>query len=1172
MPSLCCMLISLLFCFKINAQVRPAVSSGAPPSPGPVSGPTSVLMPTTSSQYSVPPIVPGITLHWSLSPGTAGTISASINQATVKWNASFSGTATVLVTASNSSGTSVPALLAVTVTDPPLVAGNISPAGQTVNYNTAPVALTGSATGGNGAYAYQWQSSPGNLTWSNISGATGPTYSPMALTATTCYQLTITSNGVSVTSNIATVFVNPVPNNQFTTTVDSLLQNLNKTAITTGVLYDRAFPVTCLHLLNQNQPDTTYGGYFFQAYLEMFSSAYNQAGWASVDTIKNRATAIRQQINKNNVPVGIAFYTYNMIDTNALANNLIQMHSDSLYYDTPNRTASPYDLKNTFVASPLIDSVNAQNAVQFVFQANLFINQSSLSLTSLQVDFGDGNGLVSVSPGGSYNVTFTGTNGYRKLKFVATMSNAVVYTTYGKIKVYGIGHVIPQTCWVTRGPYDVISAVPFQGYDENTQSFGKGRYEIYYATTGGCGDGVLRKPIIITEQFFSGGMTNDSLYSAFNASYNSTHFLDYLRTQGFDIVTLVYPDNVPIGGIDGGTDYIERNAQVLITLLDTINSMKQGTAKNILVGPSMGGLVSRYALAYMEQHQHKHNVGLWVSFDAPHLGANVPIGDQKFLNFFSVVSDLAKKALDQQANCPAAKEMLVNHYLTNSSNPGGAPGFRDRFVSVMNNIGFPTGDAGQPFRKIAVTDGSLGGNELFADGSLAFSYKIANEVTINFLLFKVRKSQFTAAKATVYFTPSAGSTATVFSGFLVDPSQIRINNFSTPSYTSSYDAAPGGMFNTQQQIAANNKDSVAVKLGGTLKNYFWNVQNNHSFVSTKSALAFTGSNQNLSENISSRNLVCTGETPFNSYFGSFSTNQTHITLWPDAMNWLVQEFNGNPQPPSVAYSSTTSYNINGSNVICSSGTYSINGLPAGAAVTWSASPASSATLTVSGQQATLTPLSTNTTGNVVLSATVVSDCVPYYVNPLTVSCGVAPTANPITGPASGCTNDADDYTFQAPVLTGASAWNWSTNPTSSFIQPGENLATIGFNTATTYGIECDITTPCGVVKTFGNFTASTCTKGSAQFVIYPNPASTTMSIALTSNVSTAAVQPSQSQAKMATPFSYKLYNKLGQVLIQGNSADGSTVQFDTSGLIPDHYFVHISCGGNVIKTQVIVAH
>jgi hypothetical protein len=159
--------------------------------------------------------------------------------------------------------------------------------------------------------------------WSNISGANSSSYSPGTLTATVCYQLIITSNGASVTSNMATVFVNPAAIPQFNYTADSLLQHLNKAAITTGVLYDRVFPAASLHALNVSEADTTDHKYFLEAYSEMFSAAYNQAGWIPADTIKNRANVCRQQINKNNVPVGLAFYTYNVIDTNALANNLI---------------------------------------------------------------------------------------------------------------------------------------------------------------------------------------------------------------------------------------------------------------------------------------------------------------------------------------------------------------------------------------------------------------------------------------------------------------------------------------------------------------------------------------------------------------------------------------------------------------------------------------------------------------------------------------------------------------------------------------------------------------------------------------------------------------------------------------------------------------------------------
>jgi len=86
-----------------------------------------------------------------------------------------------------------------------MVAGTVTPASQTINYNTTSSALTSTAaTGGSGTYTYQWQSSPNNSTWTNISGATTTSYTAGSLTATTYYRLVSTSNGANVNSNSAT--------------------------------------------------------------------------------------------------------------------------------------------------------------------------------------------------------------------------------------------------------------------------------------------------------------------------------------------------------------------------------------------------------------------------------------------------------------------------------------------------------------------------------------------------------------------------------------------------------------------------------------------------------------------------------------------------------------------------------------------------------------------------------------------------------------------------------------------------------------------------------------------------------------------------------------------------------------------------------------------------------
>lgn len=102
--------------------------------------------------------------------------------------------------AATSDGVTVFSTSAVVNIYPPLTAGTIS-SNQTINPNTAPAALTGTTpTGGSGGYAYQWQSSPNNSTWANISGATAATFSPPPLTVTTYYRRNVSSNGQTVSS------------------------------------------------------------------------------------------------------------------------------------------------------------------------------------------------------------------------------------------------------------------------------------------------------------------------------------------------------------------------------------------------------------------------------------------------------------------------------------------------------------------------------------------------------------------------------------------------------------------------------------------------------------------------------------------------------------------------------------------------------------------------------------------------------------------------------------------------------------------------------------------------------------------------------------------------------------------------------------------------------------
>jgi len=116
---------------------------------------------------------------------------------------------------------STPAIVTI---QPPLQGGSISPASQSIAYDSVPLQMSDTGvSGGNGNYSYQWQSSTDSLNWSALDGVYTSNYSPGGLTATTYFRVVISSNGIQVTSSPAVVYVAPAP-------TTSVIRNpLNKT-------------------------------------------------------------------------------------------------------------------------------------------------------------------------------------------------------------------------------------------------------------------------------------------------------------------------------------------------------------------------------------------------------------------------------------------------------------------------------------------------------------------------------------------------------------------------------------------------------------------------------------------------------------------------------------------------------------------------------------------------------------------------------------------------------------------------------------------------------------------------------------------------------------------------------------------------------------------------------
>lgn len=414
----------------------------------------------------------------------------------------------------------------------------------------------------------------------------------------------------------------------------------------------------------------------------------------------------------------------------------------------------------------------------------------------------------------------------------------------------------------------IFANIPFQGYNETQSFIGEGEYEIFLDTN----DGILDKPIIILDGFDPGDSRKiGDIYAGL--SFDGQNLGDILRNEGYDIVILnapVYTSNGVV--IDGGSDYIQRNAMVLIALIDKLNADKVGQEELVVFGPSMGGLISRYALSYMETNSMDSETRLFISFDVPHNGANIPISLQYLINYFaSVTGDpTAQELIDKVLNSPAAKEMLVDHFSShiNSASPPdqdptkllpmGAVGFRDVFQTEFDALGFPSN-----VRNVAMINGSGNGTTTGTPGMSVIN------ATLNLSPLTVDLS--------MNFTPAAGLTNSVIDaevklvGTVISTYEAKSQS---PGTSSGVDSAPGGMSSISDAIGDGGGNQALIDLINNLQ------QDEYCFIPTMSSLDLNNPDWFATPNLAN--------SPFEAFFVP-SQNEPHMTITTQNVQFALDE-------------------------------------------------------------------------------------------------------------------------------------------------------------------------------------------------------------------------------------------------------------------------------------------
>lgn len=345
-----------------------------------------------------------------------------------------------------------------------------------------------------------------------------------------------------------------------------------------------------------------------------------------------------------------------------------------------------------------------------------------------------------------------------------------------------------------------------------------------------------------------------------------------LREEGFDLVFVNF--------VNGSGD-INANALAFRNFLnEVLNSdvyRDNKTEEIVLVGPSMGGLITRMALAEMELNGEEHFVKSWVSFDSPHTGANIPIGLQNAMNYMSksslpAINKSAKKAMNA-INSDAARQLFHQHHESTSQNGFNSDPLHEQLIKKMNRLSFP-----KVSKNYAITNGS---------NQPLYSSNISNIADLQVFPNVVDAYVWTQVSPVVSSIEVIGEDREVING--AKSNSLQIEN------------APGGWHGALYSFNKNksNKNLDALKGGGIQ-------YDKASFIPTSSSFGMPLSVSTIQQDwtnyasLSETNNRSRTVVPFDEIMGMTGGNQEHVSISPITKNrviqWVVNDFEKSSRP------------------------------------------------------------------------------------------------------------------------------------------------------------------------------------------------------------------------------------------------------------------------------------
>ncbi len=997
---------------------------------------------------------------------------------------------------------------------------------------------------------------------------------------------TITPSGIT-TNNPSNVLY--PQNDAFSDQINNIFLNVDRSPVTTGLLRDYGLEIADV----TKYPGTISGNNYLNAeewqavYLTLYSFRFKQnvnmkhpaelnAILLSQSNAQNggstpAARLLYSQTHDVTHMMMALHYKYEQFKSDALTSNLVSISNNQIF-DVAGRPTTPYEIKETF-AFAINNSVIYGNYHNFLLTDAMFPTNTGKTISTIQVDFGEGVGYQNISLNVVKSVAYSNP-GNKTVKCKVTYTDNSVYESMTQISV--MDALSLQARYTGSATQSITTEQFITGLLTYSQSPAPAQVRIstlFGFNSSGVQDFVLNKPLIWIEGFDPGSFlfpTNPRANQSFRKLLDDVNN----STQGFADVLMIEPgggtpvkslsDRLQEAGFDviyvdfvDGTDYIQNNAYAVQEVIRFVNNNKvafNGTMQqNVVVGTSMGGLIGRWALRDLEQRAITHDTRLFVAFDSPHQGANVPLAFQTTVGHLSNVhlsfglagfyGSAGSTYLGQLvpilgraselADRPAVKQMLINSVFQTPVPPFGFISSSIRhtnFQQELDTKGYP-----QNCRNIVIANGSeCAQDQGYAPLTSYLSYhdKFSLPAWANwamhlgaglgfvtnypqfFLLIVPSFSSHILVDFDVKALPNQGSDKIYDGQVRIQRKVLGIINmninitheqaFASPSMLP-IDSGPGSFLDLAESAGAVTGGS------GTLFGISM-ARVNFAFIPTYSALDVGSGTATitLADLNAQYNPVApptgTKSIPAANWITGIrkqgaANNESHVAFTPRNTRWLWTEISGSVAPASscgIWCSGPGGASLVGPATICSgtSTPFVLSNVPS--TVFSQSFSFNSSLLTSTGSTANSITLKQNGSaqGNTTVSANLQSDCGTFTVSASQSRVGVHPNSDyPVNGPNTICVGGTKQ--FNTTLFNNESVtYDWFADGAASegsgeFSYQFE--AHGDFNGSATVGVV--VSNACGPGTASWKFVTVGSSCGS-RIASYPNPANETLHIGL----------------------------------------------------------------------------